>query len=479
MKHRVAGAPLDFSALRTELEVPGDFASDVLADAARGIKDVRMPDADATGIPFVTIDPTGSRDLDQAIHIARDGAGYLVRYAIADVAAFVSAGGPLDAETHRRGETLYFPDLRVPLHPPALSEDAASLLPGQVRPAVVWRIALAQDGSVTTTEVSRARVRSTAQLDYVGVQAALEHGALPEPIAALPDVGRARLAIARARHAIDLDLPEQLVEPDGAAGYRLTLRAPLPVERYNAEISLLTGMCAASIMLAGGVGILRTVPPPAAGAIAALRRAAQALGITWPDGAQAGDVLDALDRGNPHHVAFLEHAVALLRGAGYTPFNGAAPAQPMHSGIGASYAHVTAPLRRLVDRYGTEICLALHAGTPVPEWVRPALATLPEEMQRADHLAHEVDRAVIDATEAWLLRDRVGEVFHAVVIDADEHAGTVVLDDPPVRARCDGTGLPIGERIAVRLTAADVDRRTVRFERADHPPPSLSGRLGP
>ncbi len=452
--------------MRKQLEVPGDFAAEVLADATRSVQNLPLPAADATDVPFVTIDPKGSRDLDQAIHIAREGDGYVVRYAIADVAAFVHPGGALDGETHRRGETLYFPDLRVPLHPPALSEDAASLLPGEVRPAVLWRIGLARDGAVTSTEVSRARVRSTAQLDYVGVQAALDRGELPEPIAALPDVGRARLALARARHAIDLDLPEQVVEPDGPRGYRLTVRAPLPVERYNAEISLLTGICAASIMLAGGVGILRTVPPPAAGALAALQRAAHALGITWPHGARAGDVLDGLDRADPHHVAFIEHAVALLRGAGYTPFDGAPPAQPMHSGIGAPYAHVTAPLRRLVDRYGTEICLALHAGEPVPDWVRPALATLPDEMQRADHLAHEVDRAVVDATEAWLLRDRVGDVFHAIVIDADEHAGTVVLDEPPVRARCAGAGLPVGERIDVRLTAADVEQRTVRFERA-------------
>src|SRR3954463_10423815 len=119
MKHRVAGAPLDFSALRKQLEVPGDFASDALADAAQGIQGLQLPAADATDIAFVTIDPKGSKDLDQAIHIARAGDGYLVSYAIADVAAFVPPGGALDAETHRRGETLYFPDLRVPLHPPA------------------------------------------------------------------------------------------------------------------------------------------------------------------------------------------------------------------------------------------------------------------------------------------------------------------------------------------------------------------------
>jgi exoribonuclease R len=466
MTHRVAGAPLDFAALRAQLEVPGDFVSGVLDEAARSAESVDLPDEDATDLPFVTIDPTGSRDLDQAVHIAGEGDGYLVSYAIADVASFVRSGGALDAETHRRGETLYFPDVRVPLHPPTLSEGAASLLPDQVRPAVLWRIGLAADGSVTSTDVRRARVRSTAQLDYVEVQAALERDALPDPIAALPDVGRARLALARSRHAIDLDLPEQIVERDDAGGWGLALRRQLPVERYNAEISLLTGMCAASIMLDGKIGILRTVPPPDKGAVASLRRAAVALGIAWPQGAHPGDVLDSVDRGNPRHVAFIEHAVTLLRGAGYSPFDGAAPAQPLHSGIGAPYAHVTAPLRRLVDRYGIEICLALHSGSPVPDWVRTALPTLPAEMQRADHVAHLVDRAVVDATEAWLLHDRLGSIFAAVVIDADEHAGTVVLDDPAVRGRCVGAGLPVGERIQVRLVTADVTSRTVRFERA-------------
>ena len=465
MKHRVAGAPLDFAALRTQLGVPGDFASAVTDEARRGAAAVELPDEDATDLPLVTIDPVGSRDLDQAVHIARDGAGYLVSYAIADVAAFVKPGGAIDAEAHLRGETLYFPDMRVPLHPPLLSEGAASLLPGETRPAVLWRIQLADDASVRAVDVRRARVRSTAQLDYVGVQHTLDSDALPDPIAALPDVGRARQELARQRHAINLDLPEQEVEQrDGR--YVLTLRATLPIEQYNAEISLLTGMCAAQLMLDNRVGILRTVPPPDAGAVNALRHAAHALGIAWPHGAQPGDVLAAVDRRNPKQFAFVEHAATLLRGAGYTTFDGAPPAQSQHAGIGAAYSHVTAPLRRLVDRYGTEICVALHAGTSVPDWVRAALPTLPDEMQRADKVAHEVDRAAIDATEAWLLRDRVGETFAAVVIDSDAHAATVVLDDPPVRGRCTGDGLVAGQRVRARLVEADVARREVRFESA-------------
>ena len=462
VSHRVAGAPLDFAALRTSLQVPGDFASEVRAEADFVAAHVELPDEDATDIPLVTVDPPGSLDLDQALHIARDGQGFLVSYAIADVASFVRPGSALDEETQRRGETLYFPDTRIPLHPTSLSEAAASLLPQQLRPAVLWRIGLDAAGVPRSVDVRRARVRSVDQLDYAGLQASLADRSAPGGVVLLDEVGRLRLARARERHAINLELPEQVVSP-GTRGWTLTLRESLPVERYNAEISLLTGMCAARLMLDAGYGILRTVPPPDRGALAALRRAAGALDVSWPDGAAPGDVLAGLDRTDARHVAFLEHAASLLRGAGYTTFDGAAPTQPLHAGIGAPYAHVTAPLRRLVDRYASEICLASHAKRPVPQWVRDRLPALPATMAESDRRGHSCDRAVVDMTEAWLLRDRIGQRFRATVIDAEEHAGTIVLDEPPVRARCDGAGLPVGDRIGVTLTTVDVAQREVRF----------------
>ena len=465
--HRVAGAPVDFTRLRVELAVPGDFAASALAEADRAARSVELPDEDATDIPFVTVDPAGSRDLDQAVHIARDGDGFLVSYAIADVASFVAPGSSLDEDTHRRGETFYFPDARVPLHPAVLSENAASLLPGRLRPSVMWRIALDRRGEPVHVDVRRARVRSTARLDYRGLQRAIDRGTAPDAVALLRDVGELRLARARERHAIDLDLPEQEVVPAGDSRWTLVLRSPLPVETWNAEISLLTGTCAARLMLGAGVGILRTVPPPDADAVARIRRAAAATGVDWPDGLPPGDVLAGLDRSRGSTVALLEHAASLLRGAGYAAFDGVPPAQPLHAGIGAEYAHVTAPLRRLVDRYGSEVCLAACAGTPVPQWARDRLPSLPETMAGADRLAHEVDHAVVDATEAWLLRNRVGDRFSALVLDANEHAGTVLVDEPAIRARCDGTDLEVGRRISAVLECADVEKREVRFRAAD------------
>lgn len=468
--HRVAGAPLDFAALRTELAVPGDFPRDVLADAEAAANGRLTQPVDAytdeTGIPFVTIDPPGSMDLDQAVHIARQDKGFLVSYAIADVNAYVAPGSPLSAETLRRGETIYFPDARVPLHPQVLSEGAASLLPDQIRPAVLWQFTLDVTGEVTSTDVRRAHVRSVAKLDYASVQQGIDAGNPHQSIALLPDVGTLRQALARARHSIDLDLPEQEVEktPDGQ--WTLVMRAPLPVEKWNAEISLLTGMAAASIMLDAGFGVLRTVPPPDARAVAKLQHGARALGVDWPDGAAPGDVLATLDRSDGKHVAFIDHAASLLRGSGYTVFDGAPPAQPLHAGIAAPYAHVTAPLRRLVDRFGLEICLAAQAKQPVPQWVRDTVPQLPDVMAASGSLSHKADRAVVDMAEAWLLQDRIGQSFEATVIDADDKAATIVLDEPAVKARCNGNGSrpEIGSRITAKLIEADVNARVVKFE---------------
>ncbi|KQS58283.1 ribonuclease II [Geodermatophilus sp. Leaf369] len=461
---RVPGR-FDSAAIAAEFGVPDAFPAEVLAEADRVAADPpggRGDDryVDAADLPLVTIDPPGAKDLDQAVHLARSGAGYRVSYAIADVGAFVPLGSAIDAEARRRGQTLYLPDGRVPLHPPQLSEGAASLLPDQLRPAALWTIDLDADGEVTAVDLHRARVRSREQLDYatVGTQ-------VPPSLELLPEIGRLLQARARERGAIELGTPSQEVEalPDGT--WRVEFRGQSDVEGWNAQISLLTGRCAARLVLDGGIGVLRTLPPAAERDVAALRRLAPGLGVTWPEGAGPGDVIATLDPGRPQHAAFLDAAASLLRGAAYTAFDGEPPAEPGHGGVGGPYAHVTAPLRRLVDRFGTEVCLALAAGRRPGDELRAVLPELPGLMAASDRRTRDVERAVVDATEATLLAGRVGEVFDAVVLDSDGKRSTVVLPDLAVQARCDGALTP-GEVARVRLTAADPATRTVRFEAA-------------
>jgi exoribonuclease R len=460
--------------LRRELDLPADFPPaarhDAVQAAARG-PGVGSRRPDRTDLALVTIDPPTSRDLDQAMCLTRRGGargGYRVHYAIADVAAFVDPDGPLDRETHQRGQTVYFPDAKVPLHPVELSEGVASLLPAQDAPAVLWTLDLDAGGALTGTTVERVLVRSRAKLSYDQVQSDVDAGRAPEPVALLPEIGRLLIARGLDRGAIDLPLPDQEVEPDEANEHhwRLRLRTPAPVERYNAQISLLTGMAAATMMLAGRIGLLRTMPPAPPDAMTKLRAAAAALRIDWPDTESVGALLARLRPLGARETAFTEQASDLLRGAGYTSFDGELPADPRHSAVAAPYAHVTAPLRRLADRYATEVCLALHGGREVPGHIRAGLPALPETMSRTDRVANTAERAAVDLVEAMLLRDRVGEEFGAAVVDADgERGGSIALDDPPVRARCRGP-LTLGTRIRVRLVEADPVTRKVRFEAA-------------
>ncbi|MFD3570531.1 RNB domain-containing ribonuclease [Streptomyces sp. NPDC058671] len=503
-----AEAPLRAAlrALRTELAIPEDFPPAVLAEAEAAAKAPRLPALDATDLPLFTVDPPTSTDLDQAMHLTRraDG-GYRVHYAIADVAAFVAPGSALDAEAHRRVLTLYFPDGRIPLHPAVLSEGAASLLPGEPRPALLWRIDLDAEGRRVATDVRRALVRSRAKLDYAGVQRQIDGGTAEEPLALLREIGRLREALEAERGGISLNVPEQeIVEqdprdhrapndphipphshtppaphippgphdpphPHDHRGYSLAYRAPLPADGWNAQISLLTGMAAADLMTAAGTGILRTLPTAPDGAVARLRRSAQALGVDWPHHVSYAEVVRAADPANPRHAAFLQECTTLLRGAGYTVFtDGHVPTPAVHAAVADEYTHCTAPLRRLVDRYAGELCVAAVAGDEPPEWVRAALPALPDEMAAGSRRANAVERESVDVVEAALLRDRVGEVFDAYVIDVKERepsVGTVHLDDPAVVARIEGGGtrLPLGEWLRVRLTEADPGSSKVLF----------------
>jgi exoribonuclease R len=463
----VTAVPHDFEAIRTEFELPPSretdrFPAEVLTEAA-SIAAARRPDVeDATDIRFVTIDPPGAKDLDQAVFLERVGDGFRVLYAIADLGGSIPPGGGVDGEARRRGQTVYLPDGRVPLHPPVLSEGTLSLLPDQVRSAAVWTIDVDASGTPTHASVRRALVKSVAQLSYQEVQASFDEGSPHPSIEAIADLGRLRQTVRVGLGAVELALPEEEIVRDGG-DWRVHMRTRTAVDAWNAEISLLTGMSAAQLMLGAGIGVLRTLPAPDEESVSSFLRAARTLQVPVPDEATPAQVLAGLDPAQPSAMALMTGATRLLRGADYESFVDTAPKRATHAGVGGPYAHVTAPLRRLVDRFGTEVCLAICEGRPVPEWVKEALPTLPEIMRISDQRASKLDRTCIDQVEVWMLADRRGEVFDALVLHANGDGGEVMLLDPPVIARCEGAGLREGTQVAVRLDVVDETRRQVVF----------------
>lgn len=461
----VARTPLDslvpeFERIRHAAGIAPTYRPEVVRDAERASDDTDAPHVpgtriDAEHVPLVTIDPEGSRDLDQAVVIEYLDGHFRIQYAIADVGAHVTPGSALDLDTRERVETAYCPDTRIGLHPPQMSEGYASLLPDQRTKAVLWTIDLTPDGELGEVRVVRAWVRSRRQYSYDELADNPPAEAL-DLVRAMGEVGTLRRAVTRARGAVSLPKPSQEVAVvDGHV--TLEFRAALPLEDDNAQISLLTGMAAARLMLDAGVGILRTMPPASASAIQRLRRQAAALDIAWPPEMSYGELLDTLDLNSHRVAAFLVAAVSLFRGAGWEPFDNDRPdVFPMpetttHGALAAPYAHVTAPLRRLVDRYSAEICLATHGGHPIPDWALDALPWIGRTMAAGVQRGATIERACITAVEGALLEPHIGEEFVGVGLDNS----SVQLGEPAVIARCQGDVEP-GSEQRVRLLSTSM-----------------------
>ncbi len=419
----------DFDRARAALGIVVAFPPDV-EEAARAAVAAGPADAarvDRTTIPFLTIDPPGSTDLDQALHVVEHGDGLRVFYAIADVGAYVARGGVIEAEAWRRGTTAYAPDVRATVYPQSLTDGAVSLLPDGERPAILFTADLDATGATVAFAIERAIVRSRRRLSY--------SDAAREGMPLLERLGTLRAALARSRGATELDLPAQeiVAEHHAPCGFRLRWEERLPIEAWNAQVSLLVGMGAAAMMVRAGVGLLRTMPEPDPARLAVANASLPRLG----------------------EVARLMLLRRAMGRAGYTAFADGAPAQHEHAAIAGDYAHVTAPLRRLADRYVLDLLCDLAAGVRPSAADVDVLVRLPDVMQMADSRAGRLERRIIDSAEARSLEDRVGEEFAALVLASDERGDQVQILDPPILTRTGAMAAEPGTVVQLRLVSVD------------------------
>lgn len=491
----------DFQQIRDALEIPRDFSPEVLAEAEASAQ--RDPLAakfqNLQNIPFVTIDPPTSRDLDQAYFAARRGKGYEVKYAIAHVGFFVERGSALEKSAWERGTTMYSPDLKTPLYPLSLSENAASLLPDVTRPAIVFDLHLDAHGEIESLAIEPAIICSRAKLAYPDVgehlnaeRTAPNSGKLSgkewsEALSLLEEIGRKRQALEIERGAISLRIPAQQVERWSTAlyGYRLAFEQASEVEDWNAQISLMTGMAAASLMIEHEVGLLRALDPPRNDRLLMLQLTAKAIGVVWPDEWSYADFVRSLDPKLPLHAVMLQQAAKINGGARYIAFEGALPRHSLHAAIAAMYAHVTAPLRRLADRYVLDLLVEICAGKTIDAAHIETLHALPQVMNDTERRSRQLESAIVDFAEVRLLQDRIGEQFQAIVTGLREDGAIVQITDPPIRTLLPATAfapdaypvltadsatltigskaITLGESLVLRLTAASLVNRTLTF----------------
>jgi exoribonuclease R len=442
--------------IRAQFRIPTSFPAPVLAAAEAAAQRVPSEHADRTATPFVTLDPASSTDLDQAFAIEAAGSDLLLHYAIADVAWFVEDGDLLDQEAWTRGETTYLPDGKAGLYPPVLAEGAASLLPDGPRPAVIFTTRVSQDGEVKLQGVERALIRSRAKLAYENVR----DEELPADFIELAR----RITDAEGRRgAARVDPPEQEVEANGTGKFTLRFRPLLPSEARNAAMSLASNLAVADALQAAGTGLFRVMSEPSAFAVKRLRLTAQAFGLDWPDPMPLAQFEKSLDPLDPRHGAFMLAVRRAGEGASYVPFKPGVI--PWHAAMAATYAHATAPLRRLADRYVIRAALAVANGQPVPAAVSEAFERLPAVMDKSQARSGQVERAVIDLAETAMLNGREGENFAAVITDIGENGARFQLCDLPVVARTTAHDVVPGAAIRVRLDHADPIQRSLTFTR--------------
>ncbi|TIV74118.1 MAG: RNB domain-containing ribonuclease, partial [Mesorhizobium sp.] len=149
-------------------DIPHVFPADVIAEAEAVKPPTLDHREDWRDLPLVTIDPADAKDHDDAVFATPDTdeknpGGVVVTVAIADVAAYVRYGKPLDREALKRGNSVYFPDRVVPMLPERISNDLCSLREGEDRPAIAVRITFSSEGRKLRHSFHRVMMKSAAK----------------------------------------------------------------------------------------------------------------------------------------------------------------------------------------------------------------------------------------------------------------------------------------------------------------------------
>ncbi len=439
-----------FRAIRAAAGVPeGD-----VANVSLNVNVAAVGRRDATDIAFVTLDPLASTDLDQAYAVKREGENIILFYAIADIGAFVARGSDVEKQAWLRGVTVYCPDGSVPLYPRELSSQRASLLPDGPRPAILLTVQVDVQGQARLLQVERATVKSRAKLAYETTTDA----DLPADVLELASrIYRAETA----RGAFRVDRPDQQVVIDSAApgGLRLCFATKRNSEDRNAALSLAANLAVASYFLEKGLGLFRVMDDPDAVQMGRLRSAAKAVGIDWPSDQGLSALVKQLRMDRPQHLQ-LSLLIRRVGGAArYMQFPDPLAKEqrkPWHSAIAASYAHATAPMRRLADRYVLELLVALFANDQkAVNELTPLLAQLPAVMQTAERRAAKVEHDSIDLIETAMLHPLLGTVLDATITELGKDNWQVQIDEPAVIRRVLVFGqAQLGDKVKVRVVLA-------------------------
>ncbi len=414
-----------------KFDLPHEFSKRAEAQARALPEAVREEDArgrrDLRELQFVTIDGETAKDFDDAVVAVRDGKGFRLWVAIADVSHYVRDGDALDADARARGTSVYFPRRVLPMLPEKLSNGLCSLNPGVDRLAMVCEMALTGAGAVARYEFYPAVFRSQARLTYTEVWAKLSGRQAPPHLATLYEVFKTLHAARGQRGAIDFDTLETRMEFDASGKIkRIVAETRNDAHRLIEECMLAANVCAGNFLAAREQPALyRVHDVPAEEKVRALREFLAELGLqlTGGDKPRPKDYAQLLERikARPDFALLQTILLRSLKQAVYTPENVG------HFGLAFdAYVHFTSPIRRYPD-------LLTHRA------IKAALAGRRYESVDWDELGRhcsETERRADDASrdvESWLkchyMQDQVGGVFEGAITGVTPFGLFVTLDE--------------------------------------------------
>ncbi|MHA1189353.1 MAG: ribonuclease R [Alphaproteobacteria bacterium] len=404
--------------------IPHIFPDPVVDEAETASEFDRKSYEDWRDRPLITIDPADARDHDDAVLAEPDPAikgGHILTIAIADVAAYVRPGAPMDAEARRRGNSVYFPGRVVPMLPERISNDLCSLREGEDRPALAVRIHIGPDGSKAKHSFHRVVMKSAAGLSYQQAQSAIDGNpddqAAPLMDRVLTPLWAAYKTMAAARDArapLNIDLPERKLDLDDAGKVTRIFTPPrLAAHRLIEEFMIAANVCAAEALESKRATVVyRVHDEPALEKLAALRDFLASLDMNFP---KSGNIRPAAFNGILKHVAGTEHETlvneVVLRcqsQAIYTTENIG------HFGLNLRrYAHFTSPIRRYADLLVHRALVTAFGLGPggQPRDDATDLETIAGEISTAERRAMAAERDTKDRLIASWLADRVGAQF--------------------------------------------------------------------
>jgi VacB/RNase II family 3'-5' exoribonuclease len=448
--------------------------------AAAAIRDLRE-------LPWCSIDNDDSRDLDQ-LTVAQGGgrggtdpAGTVkVLVAVADVDALVARGSALDGHAGQNTTSVYTAAEIFPMLPERLSTDLTSLGEGEDRLAIVVEMEVAEDGSVASSDVYRARVRNQAKLAYNGVGAWIEgKGPAPPRLAAVPgldaqlrlqDAAAQRLRALRHQHgALELQTLQSRAVYAGDQLTGLEVDVDNRAKQLIEDFMIAANGTTSKFLAARGMPSLRRVVrvPQRWARIVELAAARGERLPADPDAAALSGFLDRQRRKDPLRFPDLSLTVVKLLGSGEYVAEAPGSAAPGHFGLAVrDYTHSTAPNRRFPDVITQRLLKAALAGRP-PAYSLAELSALAIHCTEKEDDAQKVERRVHKSAAAMLLSSRIGQSFDGVVTGASDKGTWVRIFQPPVEGRVvrGFDGLDVGDKVRVRLLLADVDRGFIDFAR--------------